>query len=460
MKTAALILALLFPSARAAAQASTGTATSFISLSLEQCERLAVDNATLVLKTGYAAETAGVALLQGYAQFLPALTANVQYSRNWGHNYLVFSVPELEETDNYGSAYQVATDLNLFNGLADRGALSAAIARDKSARLSLERARQSVALDVVQSYLQVILDQEFTRIQESNLATSREREGLLTEQTRVGITSLVDLYQQQALTSANQNSVIAAREKTRDDLLFLVQKVRLDLTKDYQLQPVALSTSAAPLPEEASLLAYALTRRPDLTAARQALNAAAGDVVVARAGYYPTLDLAFGASTNERYYKKEILNGVNARPADQPGAGPQLSDHFYYTFALALNWFIFSRLATRLASARATQEERDARVDYEDVRLAVESDVRRGVGDYGAALESVKAAETGLAAAKLAYEAQQARYQVKAASFVDLITAQSAFISAQATRAQAVVQLALEASVIQYAIGNDPKAGG
>jgi outer membrane protein len=460
-RRAALAGALLWTMSAAAFGAEApAPAVPPVTLTLAQCVQLGLDHATEVLKARHATQTSGVALLQSYAQFLPSVETDDQYSRTWGNELLTIGVPTVERTDNHGPTLNLAASLNIFNGFADVGAFRSAVRRDKAAKLSLERARQDVALDIAQTYLQIDLDEEFARIDAASLRVSSERQDQLAEQARVGARTYVDLYQQEAQTSAAESALIAAKTKARDDLLLLLQKIRVDLRQDYEIAPVALDTAPIrALGDEPALISYALSRRPDLSAARAVWRAAQSDATVARRGYYPTLDLGFGASSAARRFRREIIDGVDELPASQDGLGAQLSNHINYTVAANLRWLLFDRLVTKLGAARSDQAERDARVDAEDAGLKVARDVRQAYGDYLAAVEQLRAARTGVVASGKAYEAMKARYEVGSSSFLDLITAQNVDVQSQAAAAQANVGLILQERVVQYALGELPGGG-
>lgn len=450
----AALLALALPAGAALPVPPQASATT---LTLDGCVGRALEQATAVLEGDEQVKTAGAALLESYGRFLPDLNASGDLSRAWGHPFFTIAGPTLENTINYGGSYALATALNVFNGFSDYASLKAAVAGDKAAELTLERARQSVALDAAQSYLQVLLDGELIAIQQSSLKVSQEREAALSEQARVGASSVVDLYQQQAATSLTQSALISTRARARDDLYLLLVKLRLDVSQDYALAPVTFDTATArSYGDEQALVSYALSRRPDVRAARAALREAREGVVSARAGYWPSLQASFGVASASRLYERDILNGVDSLPPSQPALGPQMAAHVNYNLALDANWALFDRFVTHLAVARAKELERDAEIGSSDTSLRAQSDVRSAFADYGAAIEQAAASEVRLEAAQKAFEAMEGRYSVRAASFLDLITAQDVLTQARAARAEALIGLDLEGRAMEYALGNGP----
>jgi outer membrane protein len=434
---------------------TASSATASILLTLPQSIERALDQATLVLKAKNDVAFNGTQLLQAYAQFLPNLDVGGEYSKTQGRIFESFTTPTIVDTINHGASYQLSSTFNLFNGLFDIASLRSASNRSSVSNLSLYRAKQQIRLDVTQAYLQVLLDGEIVKIGEANLKSSQEREKLLQEQTRVGLRSLADLYRQQAQTSSDEIFLINSRNRERDDLILLLRRLRLDIRKEYALQNVPYGTppTADPYEQEQALMQQALDNRADLRAAQALSNAAHADVTAARSGYWPRLDLGadyFGAG---RILDKQIVNGTDELPMPQRGLNTQLGDQTYYTLGATLSWGLFDRGITRLAVERASVAAKNTDIDLEDHRLQVEGEVKQSYFDYHSSLQQLISAAKGVKAAKEAFDAVQARYGVGAASFIDLLTSQSALVQAQANEAQAQMGYLLQASTMEFVLG-------
>jgi outer membrane protein len=105
--------------------------------------------------------------------------------------------------------------------------------------------------------------------------------------------------------------------------------------------------------------------------------------------------------------------------------------------------------------ARARADADNAEIDAVDRQKQIMAEVRQAFGDYRSALQQLETTRTGLIAAKKAFEVVQGRYEVGSASFVDLITAQSALIQAESSRAQALISFALQTRTMNNVLGFD-----
>ena len=159
-----------------------------IRLTLEKSIAIAIRGSASVLKAENDVKVSGAQLLQGYAQFLPNLGVQGNYGYSSGTSFYAQSAPTLVTGSGSAAGYTVSTDLNLFNGLADIANLKSSILKKDASDLTLERAKEQIALDIAQSFLQVVLDNKIVDIARKNLQQSQARERLLDEQTKVGLT--------------------------------------------------------------------------------------------------------------------------------------------------------------------------------------------------------------------------------------------------------------------------------
>jgi outer membrane protein len=424
-------------------------------LTLPQCIQTAISQATTVLKAKNAFDFSGTQLAQTYMQFLPNLEANANYTYQIGRAYYTSVDPTFVNTKNHGGTYQLSSTLNLFNGFSDVSGWRSGSQRRQAARLTLFRAKQQIAFDITQAYLQVLLDRQIVRIGEINLQASREREKLIDAQTQVGSRSLADLYRQQAETSADEVSLINARARVKDDLLALLERLRLDLLTPYDITDLAWETptSTSPYGDEGTLVRQALHQRADLEAQERLAQATRWDVTSARAGYFPQLNLFGSLAGTGSILDRQTANGVNVLPASQPSLMHQWGSEVLYDVGVNLNWGIFERYLTRLSVARAQEAASDTDIDAQDRRLQVEEDVQQALNDYDSAVQQVTAAEKGVKAAQESFDAVSERYKVGASSIVDLLTAQSALVQAQASQAQSHIDYALQKRAIDLALG-------
>ena len=124
--------------------------------------------------------------------------------------------------------YQLQTSLNLLGGISAYPAIRSAEYRRETTDLTLERTRQSVALDVSQAFLQTVLDSQLVALAAQNIQVSQEQVVQLQELVRVGKRPPADLYQAQSQAAANQSLYFDAVNRQRADEISLLQRIHID----------------------------------------------------------------------------------------------------------------------------------------------------------------------------------------------------------------------------------------
>lgn len=432
-------------------------------LTLEKCIALAIENSFAVLRAQNALDLTGAALVQAYGQFLPDLRANASFTPLTVSNSLQGQLNPLDSTlffnlrgsEGKSANYNISSSLNLFNGLSDYANLRRVMSQKDADSYTLDRAKQDIAFNVAQSYLQVLLNEELLRIAQENLKSSQERLRQFQEQTRVGSRAIADLYQQEAQAANDELAVIQRENALRNSKILLLRQIRADLEKDYVFAapPADTALLGAEFQNGERLVRAALATRADLKAREKSVEAALWSVRSAEGNYLPSLNLNFSYGANAFTQERLTIDGQPRPPATLPPFLRQLREQTSYNISLALSWSIFDRFSRELQLQQAKINERNAQLAFEELKLQVIGEVKQALGDYNAAVQQLAASEKGLISAKQAYETVSKRYEVGSANFVELITQQAALVQAQSNRAQALFNFTFQKKILEYYLG-------
>lgn len=452
---ACVLLILLLPLLSVAAE------TMEKHLSLRESITVALENASSLKKAENARQLQGSDVLRSYGGFLPKISASAGYipssvSRSYGQNSsgVPYETSRLK-TERESVDLSIVTSLNLFNGFRDYATLQSALKSERSAELSVARARQSVAFDVIQSYYQVLLNQEVLAIARENLLTAKDQLTLSERQFHIGLKALPDLYQQQAETARSELSANQAEAQLERSRLELLRRLRLDPRTRLALAPLSPSTLAAePVkPDIDSLISLGLQNRSDIESRKLDADAAKWQIRQAASARYPKLDLNVNISTGGIESLRQTIDGSEPISLDYPPLSEQLENSVGYTVSLNMSWAIFDGFQTRYNVEQAKIKHLNRRLDYEDLQSDIAIDLQQAALEYRSAAAGIASAKAGLRAAKAAYEAIKRKYDLGASGFVELSTARAALFGAMSTLSQATYNLALQKEVLDYAAG-------
>lgn len=474
-------------------------------ITLERALRLAGRVNTQLGRARADVSVRGAVATREAMDFLPDLELSSGATRTFGRSFSQEEGQILSETTDFFGLDLSAT-LPLFDGFERFSSLQRAGHQQEASRLRLQRTRQDVAFQVIERFTILLQNEGLVEVREEELET-QER---LLEQVRglveVGRRPVSDLYQQQAARAEAEVALLDARRTLELSRTELIQVLQLDPLGEYEFRAPALQDTLA-LEEEAAemeagapaaagvrqeadtaadlarLMGTALERRADLRAVRTDVRASEEGVDVARSGYWPSLSLSFGYGSDWSSEARQVIPGtgeeprlvtvdpVDGEPFSMPVPGSGSDPEFVHpslleqldarrggSFRISLSVPVFDRLQTRTNVQQAEAGLLNARYDLDDRRQEVALQVRQAVLDHRLARARLRAAAERLRAARQAREAAERRYELGAATFVELAQASSAYVAARSARVTAGYDVRLARKLIDYFTGElDPE---
>jgi len=267
------------------------------------------------------------------------------------------------------------------------------------------------------------------------------------EFVRVGTRPISDLYQQQAAVETAELRILQAEQLVQISEASLIQILRLDPLESYEFVVPDL-TDADFIPEAfdlEDLFMRAQQQRGDLRAQEVAVQAAAQGIRIARSTMLPQLNFSAGAGTSYNSGIESIT------------FGDQLDRNRSQSISFSVNLPIFNRLRTRSQVQRAQISYESAKIDVEATQQQIGVEVRQAYQDYLTAEKQLEVSQRQLEFREQALEAARERYNVGAATLVELTQAQSEFVQASQDAVAARYTIFVRKRLIRYYTGElDP----
>ena len=447
MRTPRILVTLVMAASAAGAQAPTQPNAPSQTITFDDAIRIALRQNTTLLQANNSAALSSATVRQQRLSFLPDLRFTTNTGQNYGRTFSEDEGRIIDQTTQSVNA-SVSSSVTLFNGLTNVASLRSAQLSEDAGERNVKRAEQTVAFTVASNFLALVQQQEQLRVQRENLAAQVAQEKQIKAFVDAGSRPISDLYQQQAAVAAARSQVVNAERAFELAKVDLIQTLQLDPRGSYAFAPPALDTAskANAMFSLDSLLTRALGQRSDLFAQQSLVSAASQNVKAANGSRWPSLSLSAGY--NSAYSSATSI-----------GFTDQLNQRRGGSLAIGLSIPLFDRGTTDLAAQRAQIAEDNARLDLKDRQQQVGLEVRRAYLDYRAATQQLDAAEAQLRAAALALQASQQRYNVGAATLLEVTQARATQLQAASGLVTARYGLLFQRTLIGYYIGDlDPRA--
>lgn len=326
----------------------------------------------------------------------------------------------------------VGWELDLFG--RQRAALEAAIGAWRAAQADAQAARVLLAGSVASGYFNLARLLENRRLADEALQQRARILALVQQRVGGGLDSGVELRQAEGLVAQTQVELDTLDEqigRARHALAELGGQGPHSLDA---LVPTLAALRSAALPQQ--LPADLIGRRADLVAQRWRVDAATQDVAVARAAFYPNLNLVAFVGLSSLGLDRFVEAGARSY-----GIGP----------ALSLPLFDGGRLRAQLAARRA---EADAAVDgYNAALLRALREVADEVTTLQVLERQQRSQDEAGAAAEAAADLALQRYRAGLGNFLTVLTAQTNVLTQRRAAADLKARHLLAEAALARALG-------
>ena len=428
------------PPANVMAQTAAPTQT----ITFDEAINIALRQNTTLKQANNASALNSANVKQQRLSLLPDLRFNTTTGQNYGRGFSEDEGRIIDQTTQSMNA-GVSSSLTLFNGLSNISNLRSAKLSEDAGERNVRRAEQTVAFTVASNFLALVQQQEQVGVQQENLRAQEAQEKQIQAYVNAGSRAISDLYQQQATVAAARSQLVNAERALELAKVDIIQALNLDPRGNFVFTPPALDTTTANISSVSfnmdSLLTRALSQRSDLFAQQSAVSAAQQDVKAAKGGRWPALSLTAGY--NSAYNSATSL-----------GFYDQLNQRRGGSLTLGFSVPLFDRGTVDLATQKAEIAEDNARLDLKDRQQQIGLEVRRAYLDYVADKQQLDAAGAQLRAAQLALETSQQRYNVGAATLLEVTQARATQLQAASALVTARYGLLFQRTLIGYYTGD------
>lgn len=419
---------------------------------LERCVQYAFENNLTVKQAEANVKTALLSERQAKASRLP----NVSASFNAGEQFGRTIDPTSNQFSTVATGYNsvgVSAGVNLFNGGLIHHSVKQAKWDAQAAQADASQTTNTLALQIAQAYLNILLFEEQYKNAQKRIAQSTEQLNQTQKLIDAGTLPNADKYN--ILAQIAQGEQAAVQSQNSVELAYLSLKQLLQLEPDYELsiERPAIAIPADAAPESLTLTPLyttALGTQPNIQAADFRIKSAEEGIFLAKSAYWPTVSLFANLSSN---YSTQLLDYQNGTFLGQELTQPvivkvndvdvtiqqyidrysykkvsyldQIDQNFGQGVGLNISIPIYQNGRVRLNVERAQLNVINAQLQQNQVRQTLKNDIQTSIANARAARKQLEAAQKTYDATKIAFENTQKRHALGAVNTLDLTTAKN-----------------------------------
>ena len=327
-------------------------------------------------------------------------------------------------------------ELDLFGRV--RREVEGARASAQQAEADFENARLILLATLVSDYYSLReIDAEMAVVRRS-LDLQQGALKFVSSRHELGFATGLDLAQQEALldSSAAQLDLL---QNQRDQLQHAIATLVGTPAPSFML---ASSTEVRPIPAlPLGLPSDLLQRRPDVASAERAMAAANARIGVARAAYFPTIDLAPGLGVPSIGWESNALASLFTAPSR------------LWSLGLSASQTLFDAGKTRANVRFADADYTAAVANYRQIVLTAMEEVENGITGLGSLERAEIQASASVRSAQRAFDIASERYKGGVDTYLDVITAEQTLLTNQRQAVQIQGQQFTTAVFLVKALG-------
>lgn len=444
-------------------------------LTLEESVNIALKNNLEVRQSDLQSQSASIVLKQSRRTLLPSVSGAIGHGLNQGRSIDPFTNSYIDQNVNFAN-YSLSGGITLFNGLLLQNTIRQNSLAFEAAKMEKQRAMESLTLDVILTYLQVLsnedlLNQSVLQAEVSNQQVKRLQ--VLDKEGAIAPALLFDLQGQLAndkLTIINNRNALNASKLALAQLMNVEYNPQLKVAR---LTAEQIQTTSKYTFKSDEITSLALNQLALIKGAALRRESAAKGVQVSRALRYPILSLNTDlfsnysslASINEFAGIQEVTtdNFVNVNGTQYPVITPertfdsqkiryndQIKNNFSSSFSVNLRIPIFNSVYAKSRIAQAKVDLQNAELIEETTQLQLKQAIDQAYFNMEAAWERLGAVDQQAEAFRKAFNAAEVRFNAGAATSVDYSIAKNNFDRASINLINARYDYVLRTKILDY----------
>lgn len=442
------------------------------SWTLEECINYALENNITVKQSEAQLQIATNNLQQSKLALLPSLNGSASNNYNFGRSIDPFTNTFATQQIRSNN-FSLTGNVTLFSGMQNQNTIKQRASDKKATKEDLKATKNTIALNIANAFLQVVLNDEVVAINKAQVKTTEqqlERVKKLVEAGRSAINAELDIKAQLASEKLN---LVNAENQLKLSYLNLWQLMMKEPSNDDKIVKPGLTQNFDLLRPYVAADVYNnfATDAPEINAAKQRILSSSYSYKVAQGGRSPRVFINGSISTVysesfkslggfETIGTREIYRDLNGAPVVIPYQVPttstispfseQLNNNLGRFIGIGMSIPIFNGWQTNTAINNAKANVNIAELNFKQAENNLFREVSTAITAYDAAKAQFESAKENLDAQKKSFEFAQARNNAGLINFAEFALIKNNFTRAEITLAQAQYELLFRMKTIEF----------
>lgn len=473
-----VVYSLLLTGWLGAAHAQTptnATTPAAVTMTLEQCIALAIDNQPSIRQAQLQQQIADNTVEQTRKSQLPVVSAFTNQGQNFGRNvdpYTNSIVNSQIATNTMG----LGANWTVFNGFQLKNTIVQQSLNAQASQYDLAAAKNAVTFNALLAYLQVLTAQDLDRASELQVAVSQALVERTEKLVKAGTTAPYNGYDARSQLASDQIQRVQTQTNLRTATLTLLQVLNLPATTQLSLVRVSDTGTVTPasLTDAYQVYTQARTFMPDVLAADLRTKASQLDLKLAKGLAYPTVTLnaswgtSYSSAARRSVMTGDMVEQTTTGFVDVSGQSypvrvltpvtgtegityfQQLGNNQYKSLTLSIRIPILNGFQVRYRTTNARLQQQLSESQAESTRRNLRQAIDQAVAQQQNAYERYTAQSAQVATLTQSFHAAEARYNAGLLPAIDYNLAKSNLDKATINLIQVRYETVLRDKIVHF----------
>lgn len=301
------------------------------------------------------------------------------------------------------------------------GQINATIEQEKlsceQSEIELQRYDDDLSIQILQSFLTILGNQELLNYQKSVLNSSREAMKQGKRKYEVGAILESDYLLLAAQYASDTNNIVDTQMDIENNMINLKVLLSMDPMQELEIvsPDTAIINSLASFPSLEESVAQSIAYSPNLKISNYNIEIAKQSLRIAKSNYYPTVNLSAGVNTGHYNY-----NNI----------GRQLTTQLSEQIGVSVNIPIYNRGSSKLRVKQSEIALEQTQLSYEQDVLSVRQNIVQEYQNMISSYNKYNVSKQTKDAYLKSFEAYNVQFQYGSITAVELLQQQNSYLNA------------------------------
>ena len=406
---------------------------------LRQCIDYAIEHNIEIRQSANNVEAGKVSVNTTKWARLPNLSGSASQNWSWGRTASPID-NSYSDINSANTSFSLGTNVPIFTGLQLSNQYSLAKLDLKAAIEDLNKAREDIAINVTSAYLQVLFNQELSKIAHNQVDLSKDQLKRIQGLQGVGKASSSEVAEAQARVAQDEMTAVQSDNTYKLSLLDLTQLLELPTPEGFVLESPKEELEFESLTPPDDIYTQALTYKPSIKAAEYRLQGSLNSIRIAQSAFYPQLSFSAGLGSN--YYT------VSGR--SESSFGSQMKNNLNKYIGFNLSVPIFNRFATRNRVRTARLQQIDLSLKLDNSKKVLYKEIQQAWYNALAAESKYNSSEVAVKANEESFRLMSEKFNNGKATFVEYNEAKLNLTKALSDKLQAKYDYLFRTKILDF----------